>query len=82
MFLSVQILVMAEEVDEKPFLAYVGEKFDAVFTDNLPVDSIKELPFNFKYIFGSCIFSMMISVFLYFTITSEKQIHCNLFPPE
>lgn len=58
-----------EGVREESFVEWIVSKFDNMFIDNLPLDTIKELPPRYMYFTGSIVHITTIACLLYFIYT-------------
>ncbi len=50
---------------------FLGIQFNKIFTDSIPIESVKLLPFYYKYGFGAASFLILGGAFLYFVVSSE-----------
>jgi len=48
------------------FMEAVVEATDDVFQNNIPSDAVKDMPSNYRYVFGLLIYAGMIATFVYF----------------
>lgn len=62
-----------ETVKEPSFYEWLFIKLDTAFVENIPVESMKELPRNYMYLFGFIAYVASFSCFLYFTWTGYQQ---------
>ena len=64
----------AATTDEVETLAnFMIRKLDDVFVKNIPLQSIRDLPVRYMYIFGALAHLLMITTFVYFTYTGYHQ---------
>lgn len=54
------------EVEDQSIKQYVSEKLIELFDENIPVDSVKQLPPFYKYSFGAALLAILFGTFLYF----------------
>lgn len=64
---------LGPEIEEESYFNYFLSSADEFFVENIPVDSIKELPPPFKYSFGFLSLAATGMIFIYFTITGLFQ---------
>lgn len=57
---------MEEPRNVQSLKQFVFKKADDLFLENLPVESIKQLPPFYKYSFGIAVFCVFLGTFIYF----------------
>lgn len=50
---------------------YTTEKVDEVFTENIPIETAKELPTSYRYVVGLISYAVMLAAFIYFVASSS-----------
>jgi hypothetical protein len=68
-----------ETTKEPTFYEWLLIKLDTAFVENIPVESMKELPTNYMYIFGFIAYIASFSCFLYFAYTGYQQLSSKKF---
>jgi len=61
------------EVEEPTFKEWLQAKLDSIFINNIPLDSVKELPTLYMYAFGLLAYMMSVSCFVYFIYTGYQE---------
>jgi hypothetical protein len=64
---------LIEQEKELTMTEWLSMKIDEVFVDNIPLDPIKQLPRNYKYIFGSIAHFFSITILFGFLIWGYQQ---------
>lgn len=62
-----------ESLNEPTLYEWLVSKIDEAFVENIPLDSMKELPANYMYLFGFIAYIASLFCFLYFTYTGYIQ---------
>lgn len=55
------------EEEDETLIGFMSRKLDAAFVNNIPLQSIRDLPDRYMYLFGALAHIFSISCFLYFT---------------
>jgi hypothetical protein len=64
---------LIEQEKELSMTEWLSMKIDEVFVDNIPLDPIKQLPRNYKYLFGSIAYVFSITILFGFLIWGYLQ---------
>jgi hypothetical protein len=68
-----------ETTQEPTFYEWLLKKLDTAFVENIPVESMKELPTNYMYLFGFVAYVASFTCFLYFAYTGYHQMTSKKF---
>lgn len=71
---NVADIAFTETITEPTFYEWLMMKFDHAFVENIPVESLKELPLAYMYIFGGVAYVASFACFLYFAWAGYKQL--------
>ena len=61
--------MIREEKSEESLYDFIARTVDETFVDNIPVESVKELPRFYMYMFGALAEIVFLGIFVYFVIS-------------
>jgi hypothetical protein len=74
------IFTDSEEKDELTLYEWLVDKIDEMFIENIPLDSIKELPTTFMYSLGCASYTLSLFCLIWFIRSGNNYIieSCNI----